>query len=96
MPLGAQDEEAAHRTDLFGLGGGHFLVGGHALLEEGAGRRDGLVVGLGKAGGFGDHRVVIARLAQVSMISVPRPAMFVAMVTAPSLPAWATISASFS
>ena len=30
------------------------------------------------------------------MISVPRPAMLVATVTAPSLPAWATISASFS
>ena len=31
-----------------------------------------------------------------STISVPRPAMLVAIVTAPSLPAWATISASFS
>ena len=30
------------------------------------------------------------------MISVPRPAMLVATVTAPNLPAWATISASFS
>ena len=30
------------------------------------------------------------------MMSVPRPAMFVAIVTAPSLPACATISASFS
>ncbi len=30
------------------------------------------------------------------MMSVPRPAMLVATVTAPSLPAWATISASFS
>ena len=30
------------------------------------------------------------------MMSVPRPAMLVAMVTAPSLPAWATISASRS
>ena len=28
------------------------------------------------------------------MMSVPRPAMFVAMVTAPLRPAWATISAS--
>ena len=31
-----------------------------------------------------------------SMMSVPRPAMLVATVTAPNLPAWATISASFS
>ena len=31
-----------------------------------------------------------------SIISVPRPAIFVAMVTAPNLPACATISASFS
>ena len=31
-----------------------------------------------------------------SMMSVPRPAMLVATVTAPSLPAWATISASRS
>ena len=31
-----------------------------------------------------------------SIISVPRPAMLVAMVTAPFLPAWATISASLS
>ena len=31
-----------------------------------------------------------------SMISVPRPAMLVATVTAPRRPAWATISASFS
>ena len=30
------------------------------------------------------------------MMSVPRPAMLVAMVTAPNLPAWATISASRS
>ena len=30
------------------------------------------------------------------MMSVPRPAMLVATVTAPNLPAWATISASFS
>ena len=30
------------------------------------------------------------------MMSVPRPAMLVAMVTAPFLPAWATISASRS
>ncbi len=29
-------------------------------------------------------------------MSVPRPAILVAMVTAPNLPAWATISASFS
>ena len=29
-------------------------------------------------------------------MSVPRPAMLVAMVTMPNLPAWATISASFS
>ena len=31
-----------------------------------------------------------------SLMSVPRPAMLVAMVTAPARPAWATISASFS
>ena len=31
-----------------------------------------------------------------SRMSVPRPAMLVAIVTAPFLPAWATISASFS
>ena len=31
-----------------------------------------------------------------SMMSVPRPAMLVAMVMAPFLPAWATISASRS
>jgi len=31
-----------------------------------------------------------------SRMSVPRPAMFVAMVTAPQCPAWATISASFA
>ena len=31
-----------------------------------------------------------------SIISVPRPAMFVAIVTAPNLPAWAIISASCS
>ena len=31
-----------------------------------------------------------------SRMSVPRPAMFVAMVTAPMRPAWATIGASFS
>ena len=30
------------------------------------------------------------------MMSVPRPAMLVAMVTAPALPAWAIISASRS
>ena len=70
VPLGAQDEEAAHRADLFGLGGGHFLMRRHALAEEGAGGGDGLVVGIGKAGGFGDHGVVVPRLAQVVLREV--------------------------
>ena len=44
------------------------------------------------------RRSVLARYSALppSMMSVPRPAMFVAIVTAPNLPAWATISASFS
>ena len=44
------------------------------------------------------RRSVFARYSALppSMMSVPRPAMLVAMVTAPSLPACATISASFS
>jgi hypothetical protein len=80
VPLGAQDVEAAEVLDLVVLG------------------LDGLL-GLGE--GVIPGRLVVACTARnselpPSMMSVPRPAMFVATVTAPLRPASATIEASRS
>ena len=42
-----------------------------------------------------DREVPASLTSGASLMSVPRPAMLVAMVTMPFSPAWATISASF-
>ena len=96
MPLGADDVQAAHLGDLAAL-----LL--HLLL--GLDLLDRLLPDV--FGHFEPRRVAAVVVlecfsrAQASvsglpprMMSVPRPAMFVAMVTAPMRPAWATISAS--
>ena len=74
VPLGAQNEQAARRPDLFGLGGGDLFMLLHPLGEQGARGEDVLVVGLGEAGGLGDDGVVKARLAQVGLGQVFRVA----------------------
>ena len=107
VALGAQDEEAARGADLVRLGLDLGLVLGLCLGKGLPGVEDLLVVGLGVAGGtrrcssslmpaLRSSALAMYSALPPSMMSVPRPAMLVATVTAPNLPAWATISASFS
>ena len=103
VPLRAEDKEAAHGLDLLGLGVRDLLVLGHALGEQPARGEDFLAVRVRVARGLGDDLLGIPGLLEVVAREIlrvaaehdvrARPAMFVAMVTAPSLPACATISA---
>ena len=90
MPLAAQHVQAAHRGHLaaFGL----HLLALFDLVDEGVPFLGRDVQALGYF--VWSWAQAMASGLPPRMMSVPRPAMFVAMVTAPFRPAWATISAS--
>ena len=86
--LGADDVQAAH---LFHVAPSAFIC---SLLDFGTGLP--ILIGARRASGYLSCSLAQAIVSGLPprMMSVPRPAMFVAMVTAPLRPAWATISAS--
>ena len=92
VALGADDVQAAGRDHLLVLGARSRALALASACVVDLRRRLGRVDALG--GAAPPRRGPAA--SPPSMMSVPRPAMLVAIVTAPRRPAWATIGASFS
>ena len=101
VALGADDVQAAGGPNPLALLGAGLLGLWPAASATHPGVPNLLVVGIAVADGLTitprkSLRSWAPSALPPSMMSVPRPAMLVAMVTAPFLPAWATISASCS